>query len=111
MYSREKIGLRVKRVREHRHLTQMELAEGANLSVETVRKMEQGVTCPYVENLALICEFLHVSADYILFGTDEEMALSNEGEIANKKVMVAERLANDILELFALTAQGKNGTL
>lgn len=67
-------GNRIRNCREEARLSQNKLAELAGLSSTFISCVERGVHSVNAENLARICEVLHVSADYILFGkTDEDM--------------------------------------
>ena len=62
-YAKE-IGERLKHVRCT--LTQKEVAERTGLKVATISHFECGRRTPCAKNLAIICEALHCSSDFIL---------------------------------------------
>lgn len=61
------IGDRIKRCREARGLTQLELAQRLDMkNGSTVANWERGYSSPSVERIAEICGVMRVSADYLL---------------------------------------------
>ena len=52
------VGLRIKQARMHKGLSQAELAEVIDRSVEAVSNLERGINMPAIEKLQEICEFL-----------------------------------------------------
>ena len=67
------IGNRIREVREERKLTQMKLAELADLSTITVSNMESGKFSPNLKNLIKISEVLGVSIDFLVKGKATNM--------------------------------------
>ena len=65
---RIEFGNRIRNCREKARLSQGELAELTGLSSTFISCVERGIHSINAENLARICEALHISADYILFG-------------------------------------------
>ena len=61
-----KFAQRLKEVRTENKLNQLQFALKCNVQQSCVSKWERGVTLPDVETLCVICEVLHVSADYLL---------------------------------------------
>ncbi|MBQ8291935.1 MAG: helix-turn-helix transcriptional regulator [Clostridia bacterium] len=60
------IGKRIKELRKENHLTQKQLAELVHKSTTGLASWEQGLSEPCVNDLRLLCEIFHVSADYLL---------------------------------------------
>lgn len=72
----KEMGLRVSQQRKHLHLTQEQVAEKMDVSVQMVSNLELGKKAIRPENLIKICSILDVSADYILTGRSSEQSLS-----------------------------------
>ena len=64
----ERIGERIKKRRKEMHLSQSELAEKVDLSNNHISSIETGKQGFSMETLALICDALEVSPDYLLLG-------------------------------------------
>lgn len=56
-----RFGIRLKALRKQRGLTQEQLAELIDRSVDAISKMERGITLPSLETLMRLNEKLHVS--------------------------------------------------
>lgn len=67
-YDRIESGIRFKQVRTLLGKTQEEFAEILGLSVNAVKKIENGENNVSISNLRKLHKFCNVSADYILFG-------------------------------------------
>ena len=63
---------RIASVRRAAGLTQEQLGELVGVSRQAVSKWESGQAVPDALTIAALCQKLHVSADYILLGTDPE---------------------------------------
>lgn len=61
-----KFAERLKEIRSENNISQYELAELCNVQQSCVSKWERGVTLPDAEMIVVICQALHVSADYLL---------------------------------------------
>lgn len=53
--------------RKRRNLTQLELAERANLSVDSIKRVERGSRTMSLENFMRIADALDVSVSYLLY--------------------------------------------
>ncbi|MBQ4428678.1 MAG: helix-turn-helix transcriptional regulator [Clostridia bacterium] len=73
-------------------MTQKELAEAVELSIQSISSIELGKKAVRPENLVNICRALDVSADYLLFGERSEKQLEPVAEMLS-------RLGSDDLEL------------
>ena len=66
------MGERIAQSRKHLHLTQEQLAEKMNVSLQTISCIELGKKAIRPENLANLCLCLGISADYVLYGKRSE---------------------------------------
>lgn len=85
------IGQRIKSTRIHHKLTQAQLAEALNISVNFLSEVENGKKGLSQETICKICNYFDISADYILFGKEEHLTGQNIIEIADS-------LSNEELE-------------
>lgn len=65
------IGERIRKLRTGQRLSQEQLADAVNVSRQAVSKWETGESVPDTERLMLLCRVLDVSADYLLFGKEQ----------------------------------------
>ena len=70
------MGNRIAKRRKECHLTQEQLAEKINLSIQSISCIELGKKAIRPHNLVKLCNVLDVSADYILTGKRSESQLS-----------------------------------
>ena len=61
-----KLAERIKELRIENNISQIKLAELCNVQQSCVSKWEHGKTLPDAEMIVVICQVLHVSADYLL---------------------------------------------
>lgn len=66
--SNEEIGKRIREIRKERNLTQEQLAELADISVDFLSLIETGRNSMKVQILAGIATALNISADYLIYG-------------------------------------------
>ena len=59
-------GQAIQRIRKERGLTQEQLADKANITFNTVSRMERGLLIPALPTLVDICNALETSADTVL---------------------------------------------
>jgi transcriptional regulator with XRE-family HTH domain len=60
------MGDRIKEARKEQRLTQDQLAERLDVSVEFIGQIERGLKLPSMQVFVKLIEALHVSADYLL---------------------------------------------
>ena len=98
------MGKRISKRRRELKLTQEQLAEEINLSLQSISCIELGKKAIRPDNLVKLCKTLNVSADYILMGiiskekTDDltcSLAALNESDFNLVRTLV-ERLNNKI---------------
>ena len=77
------IGQRIKASRIHHKLTQAQLAEALNISVNFLSEVENGKKGLSQETICKICNYFDISADYILFSKEEHLTGQNIIEIAD----------------------------
>lgn len=75
-------------LRSRTNLSQSALAEGLNVSRQTISKWELGVSYPEIDKLVAISDFFHVTTDYLL--KDDTLA----GTPANLDRLVLEFLGS-----------------
>ena len=66
------MGERIAQSRKRLHLTQEQLAEKMNVSLQTISCIELGKKAIRPENLANLCLCLGISVDYVLYGKRSE---------------------------------------
>ncbi len=79
------LGKRLKELREHRKLTQADVAKALGIDRTTYGKYETGDSSPHYEKLIQLADFFGVSVDYLIGKTDiptpiETIAAHHEGE-------------------------------
>lgn len=75
------MGLRIADRRKELHLTQEQLAESIDVSLQTISCIELGKKAVRPENLAKLCKSLNITSDYILYGkrnTEQMNTLMNK---------------------------------
>ena len=71
MFSQEKFSLRLRELRKSRKETQKAVADAIGVSVNQISEMEKGTKITSLPKLCLLCDYFHVSADYLLGQTDD----------------------------------------
>ena len=71
MYDKIQCGNRLKHLREVKGKTQHEVAAEIGISVDTIRKLEQGKRAPSVTVVDRLREYYKTTADYIISGISE----------------------------------------
>ena len=71
MNKKKHISEKVKTAREHRELTQLELAQKSGLNLAHIGALEQGrITAPRADTLQRICEATRIKMDWMVRGVD-----------------------------------------
>jgi len=68
MYDKAGCGERLRKLRKMRGRTQEEVAKDIGVSVDTIRKLEQGKRMPSVAVVDLLRVYYETTADYIIAG-------------------------------------------
>ena len=99
------IGSIIKKCRNVKNITQEQLADKLNVSVQTVSRWENGVNFPDITLLPLISEYFGVSVDYLLGVKSRKTSVKL---IRTKEVFSAETM--DDLEGFMEKHKKERGT-
>jgi transcriptional regulator with XRE-family HTH domain len=74
-YDIVKSGMRVKELCKAAVITRQNLAEQVGISVDALRKIEQGINGAKIDTLVAIAEIFHVSLDYLICGSSKEIGI------------------------------------
>ena len=66
-------AVRLSTLRKAQGMTQEEMAEALNISLEHLSKMERGKRKPSIDLIIAMACYFHVSTDYLLMGKDHDM--------------------------------------
>ena len=78
------MGDRIKEARKNQRLTQEQLAERLEISVEFVGQIERGLKLPSMSVFLKMIETLNVSADYLLRDSVSTERLFGDNALGNK---------------------------
>lgn len=93
-----KMGLRIAGCRKELHLTQEQLAENIDVSLQTISCIKLGKKAVRPENLAKLCKSLNVSSDYILYGKRDTNQME---ELTNKLATLSKQEYEFVSKLIA----------
>lgn len=95
------MGVRINKKRRSMKMTQEQLAEKMDVSVQMISNLELGKKAIRPENLVKLCTILNVSADYLLMGTyyacDSTNAFSNYERLSEQQKRLINELINEML--------------
>jgi transcriptional regulator with XRE-family HTH domain len=80
---RAEIGKRIKKIREDMNMTKESFAKLLGISGQHLGIVERGKSHLSIEKLKVLCDITNLSADYILFGKDDNLK-SNTKEILSE---------------------------
>ena len=95
MYNTKEVGRRLKELRRKKRVTQEQVAKELNISVDTLRKNEQGSRSMSVELLDIYAEYYDTDMDYIINGrknNNNEVIKILENYPLQKQKMALKRL-------------------
>ena len=81
---RKEIGLRIKNIRLNMNITKQKMAELLGISGQYLGMIERGEGTLSIDKLKVLCDITGLSADYILFG------IENEGQHNAVNIMLSE---------------------
>ncbi|MBP3502855.1 MAG: helix-turn-helix transcriptional regulator [Clostridia bacterium] len=67
------IGKRIKNIRENMNMTKEGFAKLLGISGQYLGMVERGKSYLSIEKLKILCDITNLSADYILFGKDDNI--------------------------------------
>lgn len=80
--------IRLKQLREAKHINQQKLAMELNVTQAAINKYEKGLSEPDIEMLKKIASFFHVSVDYLIgFSDVSSMYLESELSIDDIQII------------------------
>ena len=79
---KEEIGKRIKKIRENMGMTKESFAKQLGISGQYLGLIEHGKNCLSIEKLKILCDFTNLSADYILFGKNQNMVNDTKDRLA-----------------------------
>ena len=97
------IGATIKKLRIKNGITQHQLAEYLNVSMQTISRWETSVTYPDVVMLPILAKHFHVTVDYLLNIGDNIMKT-----IESKRLLIREWSENDATDLFEIKQKSNN---
>ncbi len=71
-FDQVEFGKRIKELRRRKHLTQMQLSERLDISIDHIKRIECGERACSLDILILFAEYFDVSTDYLLTGKDHQ---------------------------------------
>lgn len=83
----KEMGMRISKERKNQKMTQEQVAEQMNVSIQMISNLELGKKAIRPENLAKLCQVLGITADYILTGKKSPIDVQS---ISNKLVSLPE---------------------
>lgn len=96
------IGKRVSARRKALGLTQEQLAEKMNVSIQMISNLELGKKAIRPENIIKLCSELEISTDYLLTGNNTDNKIS---EICDKLIRLSPEEFNAISNLIELLSK------
>lgn len=97
------MGLRISKRRKELKLTQEQVAEKMEVSLQTISCIELGKKAIRPENLAKLCSALNTTSDYILMGIKSEKQLNETikklGQLPDNDIELIEKILNRLLNI------------
>jgi transcriptional regulator with XRE-family HTH domain len=90
----EKVGDRLRRLREQMGITQRELARRLDMPYQSLSNYERGYREADYETLKLFSDYYHVTIDYIIKGTDINQDDNIVNPLCKGKIFNIEELIN-----------------
>ncbi len=93
-------GIRIKELRAARNITRQQLADEVGISLEALRKVENGDNGAKIDTLVSIADVFHVSLDYLVCGCERKAEIDSlligisEREVQFLRNMVLSAIAN-----------------
>ena len=107
---RKQIGVNLRKYRLREQLTQEQVAEKAEISVQFYGNIESGNRLMSMETLIALANVLGVSTDCILLGENENIHIENIGALLRDKpvpfIIKVEKAVRSIVEIFLKEESG-----
>lgn len=101
------IGTRVKNMRKYQTKSREKLAEDANISVQFLADIEGGKKSMTTTVLKRLCYALNVTADYIVFGREENNSFDEINEMLRSLEKEQAKNAEEIIKIYIKSVQHK----
>lgn len=88
---KKQIGLRIKNIRENMNMSKEEFSKLLGISGQYLGIVERGKSCLSIKKLKRLCDLTNTSADYILFGKNNN--------IKSETSKILESFSNEEIEL------------
>ena len=82
MFSRAQFGERLRKAREQKGETQTAVARAMGVTSTLLSDLEKGRRTTTIERFCFLCDYYHVSADYLLGLTDDPRPLEDRDTAA-----------------------------
>lgn len=102
---RKQLGENIRKCRTQMGLTQLELADAAGFGEEHCKQVEYGNKALSIYNLCAVAKVLHVSTDYLLFGSTKASEYEN---IAHLLDSLSAKELEYIRKMILLFVQARN---
>lgn len=96
---KKEIGKRIQKLREDMNITKEAFAKEIGISGQYLGLVEHGKNYLSIEKLKLLCDFTNTSADYILFGKDQNILNNTKNvlsEFSNEQLTIACETLKDL---------------
>lgn len=101
MYDKMECGKRLKQLREAIGKTQQKVAQELSISVDTLRKLEQGKRMPSAWIIDILGNYYKTTTDYIISGKSGMPIeiLENQDSTSPEKKIILDRIMADLKRL------------
>jgi len=101
---RKKLGMRILQLRTEANLTQTQLAEKAELSTDSISRIERGQRAPSIESLEKIAKALKTQVRELFNFDQKEFHILAEcdPEVYNLWVLLKDKKAKDVKKLYEI---------
>ena len=96
---KKEIGKRIQKLREDMNITKEAFAKEIGISGQYLGLVEHGKNYLSIEKLKVLCDFTNTSADYILFGKDQNIVNDTKNvlsEFSNEQLTIAGETLKDL---------------
>ena len=97
-------GLKVKTLREHRNLSQSELAELVDISDNTLSNIETGRYYPRLDTFYALSNALDTSASFLIYDDEDIIKMCLE-EIRKYLIIFDERIAEHVMDYIVMCSE------
>lgn len=97
-------GLKVKTLREHRNLSQSELAELVDISDNTLSNIETGRYYPRLDAFYALSNALDTSASFLIYDDEDIIKMCLE-EIRKYLIIFDERIAEHVMDYIVMCSE------